>query len=122
MSPEEEKVINRNTMKLQEHLYKSLKQRDQYKSERDSLIDDIAVLKANISRLEREIKDFDKDYEMVTNNCIYWEDKAHWLEDESSKYIDLLSEISQHIGNKPSSSTYKYFRAKLDGIGTKESE
>lgn len=29
-------------------------QRDQYKSERDTLIDDIAVLKANISRLERE--------------------------------------------------------------------
>lgn len=30
------------------------KQRDQYKAERDTLIDDIAVLKANISRLERE--------------------------------------------------------------------
>ncbi|MDN6722379.1 MAG: hypothetical protein L0L52_09080, partial [Staphylococcus equorum] len=34
----------------------------------------------------------------------------------------ILSEISQHIGNKPSSSTYKYFRAKLDGIGTKEGD
>ena len=33
-------------------LYKQ--QRDQYKAERDTLIDDIAVLKANISRLERE--------------------------------------------------------------------
>ena len=32
------------------------RQRDQYKAERDTLIDDIAVLKANISRLEREIK------------------------------------------------------------------
>ena len=29
-------------------------QRDQYKSERDTLIDDIAVLKAKVSRLERE--------------------------------------------------------------------
>lgn len=54
MSPEEETIINRNTMKLQEHLYKAIKQRDQYKAERDTLIDDIAVLKANISRLERE--------------------------------------------------------------------
>lgn len=39
-----------------------------------------------------------------------------------SKYLNLLSEISQHIGNKPSSSTYKYFRAKLDGVGIKEGE
>lgn len=35
---------------------------------------------------------------------------------------NLLSEISQHIGNKPSSSTYKYFRAKLDFLGIKEGE
>ncbi|MDN6849484.1 MAG: hypothetical protein L0L98_06240 [Staphylococcus equorum] len=90
--------------------------------ERNSLIDDLSWYKAKVSRLERELKDFDNDYEMVTNNCIYWEDKAHWLEDESSKYINLLSEISQHIGNKPASSTYKYFRAKLDGIGIKEGE
>lgn len=90
--------------------------------ERNSLIDDLPWYKAKVSRLERELNDFDKDYEMVTNNCIYWEDKAHWLEDESSKYINLLSEISQHIGNKPSSSKYKYFRAKLDGIGIKEGE
>lgn len=32
------------------------KERDQYKAERDTLIDDIAVLKANISRLEHENK------------------------------------------------------------------
>ena len=140
---------------------------------------------------------------MVTNNCIYWEDKAHWLEQRISKLVsentklqndlfseqliqdeaddkikklerenaqfkekngelqeviegknsdilftedentqlkqdllrteelqdeiiqlekdfenknNLLSEISQHIGNKPSSSTYKYFRAKLNAL------
>lgn len=35
---------------------------------------------------------------------------------------DLLSEFSQHIGNKPSSSTYKYFREKLDCLGIKEGE
>ena len=63
-------------------------------AERNSLIDDLSWYKAKVSRLE----------------------------DESSKYIDLLEEFSQHIGNKPSSSTYKYFRAKLDGIGIKEGE
>ncbi|MEN3090737.1 MAG: hypothetical protein ABC378_13125 [Staphylococcus pseudoxylosus] len=34
----------------------AVKQRNQYKAERDTLIDDIAVLKANISRLEDENK------------------------------------------------------------------
>ena len=38
------------------HLNDLKEQRDQYKAERDTLIDDIAVLKANISRLEREKK------------------------------------------------------------------
>ncbi|PHK50771.1 hypothetical protein [Staphylococcus edaphicus] len=52
MSPEEEKVINRNTMKLQDHLYKALKQRDQYKSERDTLIDDLKVLREKNEELE----------------------------------------------------------------------
>ncbi|UTB81009.1 hypothetical protein [Staphylococcus carnosus] len=36
------------------------KQCDQYKAERDTLIDDIAVLKANISMLEREKKEREK--------------------------------------------------------------
>ncbi|MDK9843626.1 hypothetical protein P1A28_07770 [Staphylococcus equorum] len=89
-------------------------------AERNSLIDDLSWYKAKVSRLERELNDFDKDYEMVTNNCIYWEDKAHWLEDESSKYINLLSEISEHIGNKPSSITYKYFRGKLNALEIRE--
>ena len=57
------------------------------KAERDTLIDDLSWYKAKVSRLERELKDFDNDYEMVTNNCIYWEDKAHWLEDEMGYII-----------------------------------
>ncbi|MFQ3853696.1 hypothetical protein ABLV90_09645 [Staphylococcus sp. 2S1] len=88
---------------LHEEIYKTRIEYQKMKAERDTLIDDLSWYKAKVSRLEREIKDFEKDYEMVTTNCIYWEDKAHWLEDESSKYINLLSEISQHIGNKPSS-------------------
>lgn len=95
-------------------------QRDQYKSERDYLIDDIAVLKANISRLERENRDL-----RIQSNIYF--DELQESEKQRSEFVtmlnesnNLLSEFSQHIGNKPSSSTYKYFRAKLDDIGIKE--
>ena len=44
------------------------------------------------------------------------------LSKESDKYKSLLSEISQHIGNKPSSSTYKYFRGKLNALEIREGE
>ncbi|WP_165844843.1 hypothetical protein [Staphylococcus saprophyticus] len=85
------------------------------KSERDTLIDDIAVLKANISRLERELKKKNMDADRLGYR---WRN-SH---DEAKTYKSLLSEFSQHIGNKPSSSTYKYFRAKLNGVGIKEGE
>lgn len=90
-------------------------QRDQYKAERDTLIDDLAVSKANISRLERE----NEKKNMDADRLGYRWRNSH---DEAKTYKSLLSEFSQHIGNKPSSSTYKYFRAKLDGLGIEESE
>ncbi|MFJ1815216.1 hypothetical protein [Staphylococcus saprophyticus] len=85
------------------------------KAERDSLIDDIAVLKAKVSRLERELKKKNMDADRLGYR---WRN-SH---DEAKTYKSLLSEFSQHVGNKPSSSTYKYFRAKLDGIGIKEDD
>ena len=91
------------------------RQRDQYKAERDTLIDDIAVLKANISRLERKKKKKGEDADRLGYR---WRN-SH---DEAKTYKSLLSKFSQHIGNKPSSSTYKYFRAKLDELGIKEDE
>ena len=98
------------------------KQRDQYKAERDTLIDDIAMLKTNISRLERENRKLrvksDSFFESWRFKSVMYTD----LSKESDEYKSLLSEFSQHIGNKPSSSTYKYFRAKLDGLGIKEDE
>ncbi|MDW3894472.1 MULTISPECIES: hypothetical protein [Staphylococcus] len=90
-------------------------QRDQYKAERDTLIDDIAVLKANISRLERENKKKGEDADRLGYR---WRN-SH---DEADKYKSLLSEFSQHIGSNPSSSTYKKFRKQLDDIGIRESE
>ncbi|WP_436860445.1 hypothetical protein [Staphylococcus caeli] len=68
---------------------------NQYKTERDSLIDDLAVLKANISRLERE----------------------------NEKQIDLLQDFSKFINYKlivsPASDTYKHYRSELDKLGVK---
>ena len=91
-------------------------------AERDTLIDDLSWYKAKVSRLERE----NKDLSLQSN--IYF-DELQESEKQRSEFVtmlnesnNLLSEFSQHIGNKPSSSTYKYFRAKLDGIGIKEGE
>ena len=90
--------------------------------QRDSLIDDLPLLKAKVSRLERENRKLrvksDSFFESWRFKSVMYTD----LSKESDKYKSLLSEFSQHIGNKPSSSTYKYFRAKLDGIGIKEGE
>lgn len=85
------------------------------KAERDELIDDLSWYKAKVSRLERELKKKNMDADRLGYR---WRDSHN----EAKTYKSLLSEFSQHIGNKPSSSTYKYFRAKLDGIGIKESE
>ncbi|MDW4171676.1 hypothetical protein QI165_09900 [Staphylococcus saprophyticus] len=102
----------RNTVKNYEKLSE---QYNKMIAERDSLIDDIAVLKTNISRLERELKKKNMDADRLGYR---WRN-SH---DEAKTYKSLLYEISQHIGNKPSSSTYKYFRAKLDGLGIEEGE
>ena len=84
-------------------------------AERNSLIDDLSWYKAKVSRLERELKKKNMDADRLGYR---WRN-SH---DEAETYKSLLSEFSQHIGNKPSSSTYKYFRAKLNGVGIKEDE
>ena len=117
------------------------KERDQFKSERDILTDDLKTLRklsealkasenslwlssrefererdelaAKVSRLERELKKKNMDADRLGYR---WRN-SH---DEAKTYKSLLSEFSQHIGNKPSSRTYKYFRAKLDELGIEE--
>ena len=83
--------------------------------ERNSLIDDLSWYKAKVNRLERE----NEKKNMDADRLGYRWRNSH---DEAKTYKSLLSEFSQHIGNKPSSSTYKYFRAKLDELGIKEGE
>lgn len=88
MSPEEETVINRNTMKLQNHLYKALKQRDQYKTERDTLIDDLSWYKAKVSRLERENHDFKKRNALLMNTVDDLDKENKALRLQANTYFD----------------------------------
>ena len=81
MSPEEEKAINRNTMKLQNHLYKALKQRDQYKAERDTLIDDLAWYKAKVDRLEYENSRLTRLTHKLTAHRTMWDNLKDWRRD-----------------------------------------
>lgn len=131
LEQENEKLRERNkelekrcNQKLRRYLRGGLQQRrivdleskyNDMKAERDTLIDDLPWYKAKVSRLEREKEIFHRklmaQLEVNTELRMSNKDKHN-----------LLSEFSQHIGNKPSSSTYKYFRAKLDGIGIKEGE
>lgn len=112
------------------------KQCDQFKSERDILTDDLSRYKAKVSKLERDneklVWTLKNKEDVIDWNCL----KIRGLKEDIEKYKrgtnnlinendlkhNLLSEISQHIGNKPSSSTYKYFRGKLDCLGIKEGE
>lgn len=87
--------------------------------ERNSLIDDLPWYKVKVSRLERENERLRKA------NSSGWKQKDEVINKLISNIKskdNLLSKISQHIGNKPSSSTYKYFREKLDFLGIKEGE
>ncbi|OEK72936.1 hypothetical protein AST03_12810 [Staphylococcus equorum] len=95
--------------------------------ERNSLIDDLSWYKAKVSRLEENndrLTDGVKTLEIENANklTLNWELKgyADMYKGDSDEYKTLLSEFSQHIGNKPSSSTYKYFRAKLDNLNITE--
>ncbi|WP_432720494.1 hypothetical protein [Staphylococcus shinii] len=89
-----ENEINKHT------IHKLEQERDMYKrnwdkalKQHDTLIDDIAVLKANISRLERK----------------------------NEKQLELLTKFSGFINFKlwvsPANDTYKYFRCELDKLG-----
>ena len=100
--------MRQNIKELTEENEKISEQYNKMIAERDTLIDDLSWYKAKVSRLERHNKD------LRLQSDTYFE---QWQQHKA-----LNNEFSQHIGNKPSSSTYKYFRAKLDGIGIKEGE
>ncbi|WP_047504248.1 hypothetical protein [Staphylococcus sp. ZWU0021] len=111
------------------NMYEIIQERDQYKAERNSLIDDLSWYKAKVSRLERENHDFKKRNALLMNTVDDLDKENKALRLQSDTYFEqwqqhkaLNNEFSQHIGNKPSSSTYKYFREKLDGLGIEEGD
>lgn len=106
---------------------KLFQQRDQYKTERDTLIDDLSWYKAKVSRLEqiRDIKDSALKGADIKIKALERENKDLRLQSDTyfeqwQQHKALNNEFSQHIGNKPSSSRYKYFRAKLDNLNITE--
>lgn len=86
-----------------EHGYQMEGKYHDMKTERDSLIDDIAVLKANISRLERENRDLkheNKALRIQSNN--YFDE---WQESEKQRnefisYVNLYTTLTNHIRMK----------------------
>ncbi|MEB7383776.1 hypothetical protein NGC55_02615 [Staphylococcus xylosus] len=91
-------------------------QRDQYKSERDSLIDDIAVIRANSERYRKRAENA-MDY-AERSQC-----EVMRLEGENEKQLELLKDFSKFINYKlivsPASDTYKHYRSELDKLGVK---
>lgn len=79
------------------------KQCKQYKAERDTLIDDLAVLKANISRLERENRDLKRENKALRLQANTYFDE--WQESEKQRnefisYVNLYSTLTNHIRTK----------------------
>lgn len=79
-------------------------EREQYKKQRDSLIKDV-------EKLREELKDLEDDYGMVNGNCMYWEDKLHWLNEQYDKLLNKYTDLTEHIRlkeeNNPSEWRYK---------------
>ncbi|MDW4380471.1 acetyltransferase [Staphylococcus saprophyticus] len=101
-----------------------------YKEQRDTLIDDIAVLKANISRLERENrfllsrKDnlFDS-WRDENKRSVALSKRLEQLERQNEEQLALLKQFRKLIDYKltlhQGSSMYRDYRSKLDQLGVK---
>ncbi|WP_217983369.1 hypothetical protein [Staphylococcus nepalensis] len=97
------------------------------KTQRDTLIDDIAVLRANNERLERENeceKEWFYKYSCELEHIVKHErDTIKRLERENEQYIKLLKEFNNLINYKlaihPGSDVYMYYRSELNKLGVK---
>lgn len=92
--------------------------------ENTRLQNELYTMGLNQGESDDKIKELERENEKLRKaNSNGWKQKDEiankLISDVKCKNI-LLSEFSQHIGNKPSSSTYKYFRAKLDNLNITE--
>ena len=61
--------------------HKIKSERDQYKAERDTLIDDLTWYKAKVERLEHENKRLTRLTHKLTNHRIMWDNLKDWRRD-----------------------------------------
>ncbi|MDW4095149.1 hypothetical protein QI297_09705 [Staphylococcus saprophyticus] len=89
------------------------KQSDQFKAERDTLIDDLSWYKAKVSRLERENRDLKHENKALRLQSNTYFDE--WQESEKQRnefisYINLYTTLTNHIRlkaeNNPGVSRY----------------
>ena len=126
----ERDTLNSKLNQSYEDNYKLEGQLHDMTKQRDTLIDDIAVLKANISRLERENrfllsrKDnlFDS-WRDENKRSVTLSKRLEQLEQENEKQLALLKEFRKLIDYKLSlhqgSAMYREYRSKLDQLGVK---
>ena len=103
---------------MRQNIRELTKESKQYKAERDTLIDDIAVLKANISRLEqiRDIKDSvlkGADIKIKTlereNEKLKRENRRkHYSANENNKYYKELWKRNEEYRKEVAEITEKY--------------
>ena len=138
------KLVDENT-RLQNELYtmglnqdeaddKTKKLERENEELKESHIKHIADMENYYKDRVQELKEENKDKNRIISKRLEHENKENiqWYQmhkecadavyNKKMMYESLLSEISQHIGNKPSSSTYKYFRGKLNALEIREGE
>lgn len=96
--------------RLQYLLHKAEVLSNQYKAERDTLIDDLSVLKANISRLERENENLTNRVRKLNLTAQIEHDELMSSDGEVRYWKNLYTTITDHIRtkaeNNPSVSRY----------------
>lgn len=132
LKQETEKLCERNkelekrcNQKVRRYLRGGLQQRrivdleskyNAMKTQRDTLIDDLAVVRANSERYRKRAENA-MDY-AERSQC-----EVMRLERENEKQLELLKDFSKFINYKlivsPASDTYKHYRSELDKLGVK---
>ena len=109
--------VNKNTMKLLEHLYKALEERNDYKQQRDSLIKDVEKLREDLEELKKYNSDLEQNmdkwieewHDMKVDNELL-EVKLHDTKEDyrivNSKYTNLTEHIKDKALHNPSVSRY----------------
>ncbi|WP_341636393.1 hypothetical protein [Staphylococcus casei] len=78
------------------------KESDQYKAERDTLIDDLKVLRANNEKLERENRDYKIANKNVADYGHEWKTEYHKVERKLEKVSTAYKTLTDHIRLKAS--------------------